>query len=223
MLLCTLNTHSLKDYINDIVNGYDIMSSNILCLQELHMHPSQMNNVFEQFHSYAIHNIYGISTLTKKHLLVSKIKEHKKTNVEAITVTILEANNEINICNVYAKPNAPILEITKIINEVVTYANIINPLYIISDFNIDMCNKNKTTRIFLHQMQLHKVQLLLNEAHSLNKPLIDHIWSNSTANICSIYKLDHLATFINVHHNQHNNMSQCYNKHVTNHNHNSPN
>ena len=43
MLLCTLNTRSLKAHAEDIVNDYGIMQSDILCLQETHMHPFELN------------------------------------------------------------------------------------------------------------------------------------------------------------------------------------
>ena len=46
MLICTLNTSSLKPHINDITNDYDIMSSDIIYIQEVHMQILKINDQF---------------------------------------------------------------------------------------------------------------------------------------------------------------------------------
>lgn len=100
ILLCTLNTHSLRAHTNDIVNDYDIMDSNIFCLQEVHLPPSH-TNLLHKYNSHIVYHIHGIIIFTTDNLLVLNTREHKIQNTEAIMLTLHHDAIEFNVSNIY--------------------------------------------------------------------------------------------------------------------------
>ena len=99
LLLCMLNTHSLRAHTNDIVNDYDIIDSNILCLQEVHLPPSH-TNILDKYNSHTLYHIHGITTFVTNNLQVLNIKEHKTQNSEAITLTLPHHAIKYNVTNI---------------------------------------------------------------------------------------------------------------------------
>ena len=64
-------------------------------------------------------------------------------------------------------------------NDIFTYPVQQTTLFIIGDFNLDMSNDNKTTKRLIQHMKQNNTQFSLNKTHTPNRPLIDHIWTNS--------------------------------------------
>ena len=160
MLLCTLNTRSLKPHINDITNDYDIMSSDIICIQEVHMQILKINDEFQHFNNFNAYHIHGIMTLANKTLVISKIKKKNTTNIESITITTLIKSNELNICNLYARPNTPIEEYATIVQQVIAYVKPMTNLYIVGDFNIYMSIKNAKKENLEKYMQYYNMNYI---------------------------------------------------------------
>ena len=147
--------------------------------------------------------MHGIMTLANKILVISKIKKKNTTNIESITITTLIKSNELNICNLYARPNTPIEEYATIVQQVITYVKPMTNLYIVGDFNIDMSIKNAKKENLEKYMQYYNMNYIAEKTQNVYSPSIDHIWTNSS-NTCCCYKAeaywtDHLATFIRFH------------------------
>lgn len=181
--MCSLHAHA-----NDILNDYDTMSTDIICLQELFSLPCNTDILFGKYNNHSMYHIHGITILTSRNLFVTNSTEHRSKNIEAITITVNESDYQLNVCNFYVQAHTTIAEIKISIDEIATSYISKNKLYIVGDFNIDMSTQNITTTTLMKHMQKYNIQFMLNQTHNINKPLIDHVWTNSPASTCSIYK-----------------------------------
>lgn len=57
LLLTTFNTRNITLHIEDILNDHDIMSYDIICLQETHMQLSKHNNKFHNLNHFSTNHI----------------------------------------------------------------------------------------------------------------------------------------------------------------------
>jgi len=168
-------------HIEDVVHDNDIMSSNILFLQETHMHHPNSRKLFEHFICYSMYRVHGIMPLTKKNLIVSRTIQHATTNVQSMTMTITLIDNLVIICNLYIRPNAPVTKIITITSQVFSCLDTHRTLDIVGDFNIYMSTQNNNRKQLIEHIQNHNMQFLIDESQSLSQPIIDHVWSNEPA------------------------------------------
>lgn len=113
-------------------------------------------------------------------------------------------NTELDIYNIYIRPNAPIVEIMTIMSNIVTHPLTHKLFFIVGDFNLNMCKENIMSNRLMKHMQQYNTNFVLNKIHTINRPLTDPVWTNSTSSICSTskskaYWIDHLATTISIH------------------------
>ena len=69
--------------------------------------------------------------------------------------------NELNICNLYARPNTPIQEYANIVQQVTTYVKPMANLCIVGDFNIDMSTRNARKENLEKYMQDHNMNYII--------------------------------------------------------------
>ena len=63
LLLCTLHTRSLHAHEADLLNDFEIMSSDVLCLQEVHISTPQNHILYELFTAYCNNAIHDVMTM----------------------------------------------------------------------------------------------------------------------------------------------------------------
>ena len=172
-LLCTLNTWSLHAHKADQLNDFEIMSSDVLCLQEAHISLPQNHSLYGLFTTQCNNAIHGFMKMIWNPITIIRRENYTSLYVEAITLTKL--NNIFNISNIYARPNSPIIDIKKALDNITNtiYWNI--NTYIVGDFNIDMTSTSKSTKSLIAHMQHLHLYFLLNHTCAMKKPLINHI------------------------------------------------
>jgi hypothetical protein len=79
--ILSLNTHNLNAHMDDILNDYDLMQFDILCLQETHMALCMQNKQFPNDNCISSYVTHGVIILVKKHVPILDHIHIKEKNV----------------------------------------------------------------------------------------------------------------------------------------------
>jgi hypothetical protein len=82
--ILSLNTCSLNAHMDDILNDYDLMQSDILCLQETHMELCMQNKQFPDYNCISSYITHGVMILVKKHVPILDHIHIEEKNVELV-------------------------------------------------------------------------------------------------------------------------------------------
>jgi hypothetical protein len=107
----SLNTCNLNAHIDDIVNDYDIMQSDILCLQETYMTMCMENEQFQNFNCISNCIEHGVMILVKKYIPILEHMHFEEQNVEALLTKEIVHGSQIAILNIYVAPHATLTSI----------------------------------------------------------------------------------------------------------------
>jgi exonuclease III len=176
--ILSLNTHNLNAHINDILNDYDIMQSDILCLQETYMTLCMENEQFQNFNCISNCIKHGVMILVKKHIPILEHMHFEEQNVEAMLAKVIVHESQIAILNIYVAPHATLTNIMNTIAKALHHLHLNEIIIILGDFNIDMLQSNDKTRKLENYMCNYNLHLLLDKVNHVQKTLIDHVWSN---------------------------------------------
>ena len=80
--ILSLNTRNLQEHINYVLNDYDLMQSDILCLQETYLKNSMLNEKFISFNCISNFSKHGVMTCFKKHIMISESMHFEEENVK---------------------------------------------------------------------------------------------------------------------------------------------
>jgi hypothetical protein len=160
VLILSLNTRSLNAHMNDILNDYDTMQSDILCLQETYMTLCMQNKQFPNFNCISSYITHGVMILLKKHIAILEHMHFEEQNVEMLLARVIFHESQIAILNLYVALHA-------------TFTNIVN---VLSKYNKKIG-------------KLH-VRFLLDKINHVQNPLIDHVWSNVPIAQYKVFILD---------------------------------
>jgi exonuclease III len=188
--ILTLNTRSLHAHMNDILNDYDTMQSDILCLQETYMTLSMQNQQFPSFNCISSCTKYGVMTLVKKHLPILEHMHYEDQSVEVLIAKVAFHGSHLAIINIYASPQATSSSILNTITKALCHLHQNDILVILGDFNIDMSQCNEKTKKLENYMCIYNAHMLLEKTNHAHKTLIDHIWSNAKNKNYKIYTLN---------------------------------
>ena len=81
--ILSLNTRNLQAHIDDVLNDYDLMQSDILRLQETYLKNSMLKEKFISFNFISNFSKHGVMTCFKKHIMISESMHFEEENVEA--------------------------------------------------------------------------------------------------------------------------------------------
>ena len=81
--IISLNNRSLQIHIDDLLNDYDLMQSDILCLQETHLTNSMLLKILETFNFISNHSKHGLLICIKKHIKILNHIHFEEKNIEA--------------------------------------------------------------------------------------------------------------------------------------------
>jgi len=111
--ILSLNTRSLNAHMDDILNDYDIMKSNILCLQETHMALCTQNKKLPNHNFISSYITHGVMILVKKHVTILEHMHFEENNVEMVLTKVIFHESEIAILNLYAALHATLPQHTE--------------------------------------------------------------------------------------------------------------
>jgi exonuclease III len=82
--------------MDDILNDYDIMQYDILCLQETHMALCMQKKKFPNHNFISSYITHGVMILVKKHVLILDHIHIKEKNVELVLEFFFPWNRSCN-------------------------------------------------------------------------------------------------------------------------------
>jgi hypothetical protein len=104
--ILSVNMHSLNAHMNDILNDYDTMQSDILCLQETYMTLCMQNKKFPNHTCISSYITYGVMILVKKHITILDHMHFEEKYVEMVLARVIFHGLQIAIFNLYVAPRA---------------------------------------------------------------------------------------------------------------------
>jgi hypothetical protein len=93
--ILSLNTRNLNAHMDDILNDYDIMQSDILCLQETHMALCMQNKQFPNHNCISIYITHGVMIPVKKHVPILDHIHIEEKNVELVLAIFLPMKQKL--------------------------------------------------------------------------------------------------------------------------------
>jgi endonuclease/exonuclease/phosphatase (EEP) superfamily protein YafD len=144
--ILSLNTHSLHAHVDDILNEYDTMQSDILFLQETYMALCMQNKQFSNHNCISSYITHGVMILVKKLVPIFHHIHFKEKNVEMVLAKIFFHGTKISILNLYVAPHATFSNILNVISNALVHFHLNGPIVLIGDFNIDLLQNNARTK-----------------------------------------------------------------------------
>jgi hypothetical protein len=87
--ILSLNTHNLHAHMDDIINDYDTMQSNSMCLQETYMTLCMQNKQFPNDNCISSYITHGVMILVKKHVTILEHMHFEENNVEIVLARVI--------------------------------------------------------------------------------------------------------------------------------------
>jgi hypothetical protein len=87
--ILSLNTCNLHAHMDDILNDYDTMQFDILCLQETYMTLCMQNKQFPNYNCISSYITHGVMILVKKHVTILEHMHFEENNVEMVLVKVI--------------------------------------------------------------------------------------------------------------------------------------
>jgi exonuclease III len=141
-----LNTCNLHAHMDDILNDYDTMQSDIMCLQETYMALCMQNKQFPNRNCISSYITHGVMILVKKHVPILDHIHFEEKNVEVVLAKIFVHGTKIAILNLYAAPHATFSNILNVISNALGHFHLNGPIVLVGDFNVDMLQNNAITK-----------------------------------------------------------------------------
>jgi exonuclease III len=132
--------------MHDILNDYDLMQSDILCLQETHMALCMQNKQFPNHNFISSYITHGVMTLVRKHVPILDHIHIKENIVEPVLVKSFSHEIEVAILNLYVAPIATFSNIVHVISNAFGHFHLNGPILLVGDFNIDMLQNTGRTK-----------------------------------------------------------------------------
>jgi exonuclease III len=188
--ILSLNTRNLHAHMDDILNDYDTMQSDILCLQETYMTLCMQNKQFPNHNCISSYITHGVMILVKKHVTILEHIHFEENNVEMVLAKVFLHESEIAILNLYVAPHATFSNILNVLSNALDHLHLNETIVIVGDFNIDMLQNNARTKELENYMCKYSLRFLLNNINHVQNTLIDHVWSNVPISQYNVFILD---------------------------------
>ena len=188
--ILSLNTCNLNAHMDDILNDYDIMQSDIMCLQETHMALCMQNKQFPNHNCISSYITHGVMILVKKHVPILDHIHIEEKNVELVLAIFFSHGTEVAILNLYVAPHVAFSNIVNVISNTLDHFHMNGSIVLVGDFNIDMLQNIGRTKELQNYMCKYSLRFLLNNTTHLQNTLIDHVWSNVPISKYSMFVLD---------------------------------
>jgi exonuclease III len=186
----SLNTHNLHAHMDHILNNYDTMQSDVLCLQETYMALCMQNKQFPNHNCISSYITHGVMILVKKHVTILEHIHFKENNVEMVFAKVFFNGSTIAILNLYAAPHATFSNTLNVLSNALDHLHLNETIVIVGDFNIDMPQNNARTKELENYMCKYSFCFLLNNKRHVQNTLIDHVWLNVPISQYNVFILD---------------------------------
>jgi endonuclease/exonuclease/phosphatase (EEP) superfamily protein YafD len=164
--------------MDDILNDYDTMQYNTLCLQETYMALCMQNEQFPNHSCISSYITHGVMILVKKHVPILEHTYFEEKNVEMVLAKIFFHGTEIAILNLYVAPHATFSNILNVLSNALDLLHLNGTTVLVGDFNIGMLKNNARTKELENYMCKYSLLFLFNNTSHVKNALIDHVWSN---------------------------------------------
>jgi exonuclease III len=188
--ILSLNTCNLHAHMNDILNDYDTMQSDILCLQETYMTLCMQNKQFPNHNCISSYITHGVMILVKKHVTILEHMHFEEKNVEMVLARVIFHESEIAILNLYAALHATLPNILNVVSNALQHLHLNETIIILGDFNVDMLQNSARTKELENYMCNYSLRFLLDKINHVQNTLIDHVWSNVPISQYTLFILD---------------------------------
>jgi hypothetical protein len=132
--------------MDDILNDYDIMQSDILCLQETHMALCMQNEQFSNHNCISSYITHGVMILVKKHVPILDHIHIEEKNVELVLANFFSQETEVAILKSLCCSPCIITNIVHVISNALGHFHLNRPIVLVGDFNIDMLQNTGRTK-----------------------------------------------------------------------------
>ena len=173
--ILSLNTRNLNAHMDDILNDYDLMQSDVLCLQETRMALFMQNKQFPNHNCISSYITHGVMILVKKHVPILDHIHIKEKNVKLVLAKKKSHGTKVAILNLYTSPHATFSNIVNVISNALDHFHLNRSIVLVGDFNIDMLQNIGRTKELQNYMCKYSLWFLLNNTAHLQNTLIDHV------------------------------------------------
>jgi exonuclease III len=188
--ILSLNTHNLHAHMDNILNHYDIMKSDIMCFQETYMTLCMQSKQFPNHNCISSYITHGVMILVKKHVTIFEHIHFEENTVELVLAKVFLHASEIEKINPYATLHATFFNILNFLSNALDHLHLNETIVIVGDFNIDMLQNNARTKELEKYMCKYSLRLLLDNINHVQNSLIDHVWSNVPISQYNVFILD---------------------------------
>ena len=141
--ICSLNTRCFPLHIEHIANDFDLMNSDILCLQETQtsLHPTD-DMLTRNFRHISLFHLHGMFTYYRQSMSLVKTYNYATSNVESIVTILRKQTTFLTVANVYIAPHSPFAEILHFVKSLLADEAKKKKIVFADDFNLDMLQCN---------------------------------------------------------------------------------
>ena len=176
------------------------MVSDILCLQETHVHHPIRIELQEKITTCSYRD-HGIAKYTEKCVQILNTQIYIESGVEIIHVTIELFSITLEILTFYKAPNIKLQCLIDLLDKALHNTNKMHHIICMGGFNIDA---QKPSHIFctLQKFMLTYNMFLLNKTSTaIYNSILDHIWTNHLPTnimfgVNNCFRSDHLVTYL---------------------------
>jgi exonuclease III len=176
--------------MDDILNDYDTMQSDIMCLQETYMTLCMQNKQFTNHNFISRYITHGMMIFVKKHVTILEHMHFEENNVEMVLTKVFLHASEIATLNLYVALHATFSNILNVISNALYHFHLNETIVIVGEFNIDMLQNNARTKELEKYMCKCSLRFLLDNINHVQNALIDHVWLNVPISQYSVFILD---------------------------------
>jgi exonuclease III len=187
--ILSLNMCSLHAHMNDILNDYDTVKYDIMCLQETYMTLYMQNKQFPNHNCISCYITHGVMILVKKHVTILEHMHFEEKNVEMVLARVIR-ESEIAILNLYVALHATFSNILNVFSNALQHLHLNKTIIILGDFNVDMLQNSARTKELENYMCNYSFCFLLDKINHVQNALIDHVWSNVPFSQYTLFILD---------------------------------
>jgi exonuclease III len=132
--------------MDDILNDYVLMQSDILCFQETHMELCMQNKQFPNNNCISSYITHGVMIPVKKHVPILDHIHIEEKNVELVLANFFSHGTEVAILNLYDAPHATFSNIVNVISNALDHFHVNRSIVLVGDFDIDMLQNTGRTK-----------------------------------------------------------------------------
>lgn len=145
--ISSLNTQSLFLHFDKILSDFDLMHSNIICLQETRDTKRTNFALFNKtFHCFSTNGCHDTITFADRKFAIKKYDTHIRDHMEAIVLSLYYHGTYLLVTNIYKAPHGLLSELFSCIGSIFISCTGSTKIILTGDFNVDMLEKSEAQK-----------------------------------------------------------------------------